>query len=113
MIRKTNSTKGICIDAFRCAGRDLFPLILNIVDLLHAYNMESVSFISDVFSMTSRAEQLEIIISTLQQIQNIPEETSAPMEVDLPCPIVVQHRIGYNSMEAWKYDNREEDNDPV
>ncbi len=113
-MQKTNSTKGICIDAFRCAGRDLFPLILDIEKLLQAYGMESVSFISDVFSTASRAEQLEIIINVLRQIQHTNEESVITYVPDeLPEPIRMCRRIAYNSIEAWKNDNKEMDDATV
>ncbi len=104
----------ITIDAFRVAGQDLFPLILDIEKLLHAYGMESVSFISDMFSTTSREKQFDILINALQRIK---ETTAEPADnadcaecadIALPYPIVKKHRVEYNSLETWRIDTREE-----
>ncbi len=109
-----DNTKSISIDAFRCAGRDLFPLVLDIIDLLHAYNMESVSFVSNVFSTASRTEQLEIIINILRMIQCTSKESVISDLPDvLPEPIRMCRRITYNSIESWKNDNKEDDDETV
>lgn len=113
-MQKTDNIKGISIDAFRCAGRDLFPIILDIIDLLHAYGMESVSFTSDVFSTASRAEQLEIIINILRTIQCTSNESVISDLPDvLPTPVRMCRRLSYNSIDSWKNDNKEVDDGTV
>ncbi len=110
-MEEKHTTLTISIDAFRTAGQDLFPLILDTEKLLHSYEMESVSFISEIFSTTSREKQFDILIETLQRIKNTPAESADCADVDLPCPIVVQQRVEYNSPETWRIDSREDEDD--
>ncbi len=101
----------ITIDAFRVAGQDLFPLILDTEKLLHAYGMESVSFISDMFSTTSREDQFDILINTLQRIKNTPLKSADCADIALPYPIVTKRRTEYNSPETWRIETVEEEDD--
>ncbi len=110
-MEEKNMTPTISIDAFRTAGQDLFPLILDTEKLLHAYGMESVSFISDMFSTTSREEQFDILINTLQRIKNTPSESADCADIDLPCSIMLKQRVEYNSPETWRIDSREDEDD--
>ncbi len=110
-MEEKNSTPTISIDAFRVAGQDLFPLILDTEKLLHSYGLESVSFISDVFSTTSRKEQFDILIETLQRIKNAPAESSDCVDIALPCPIVLKQRVEYNSPETWRIDSGEDEDE--
>ncbi len=106
-----NMTPTISIDAIRVAGQDLFPLILDMEKLLHSYGLESVSFISEIFSTTSREEQFDILVNTLQRIKNTPAESADCADVVLPCPIVTKQRIKYNSPETWRIDSGEGEDD--
>ncbi len=101
----------ITIDAFRVAGKDLFPLILDTEKLLHSYGFESVTFISEIFSTTSREEQFDILIETLQRIKNTPAEPADCADVSLPYPIVPKQRVEYNSPETWRIDSGEDEDD--
>ncbi len=107
----------ISVDAFRMAGQDLFPLILDAEKLLHAYGMESVSFISDIFSTTSREKQFDILINTLQRIKETtvkpiePADNAECADIALPYPIVKKRRVEYNSPESWRIETVEEEND--
>ena len=64
-----SSVKPITLDAFRLAGLDLFELIIDMDKLMHNYNMPTVQFISDVFSSTSKYEQMGYVIDNMQQLQ--------------------------------------------
>ncbi len=86
-------------------------MILDTEKLLHSYGLESVSFISDMFSTTSREEQFDILIETLQRIKNTPSELADCADVDLPCPVVLKQRIKYNSPETWCIDSGEDEDD--
>ncbi len=110
-MEEKHTTPTISIDAFRVVGQDLFPLILDTEKLLHAYGLESVSFISDMFSTTSREKQFDILIETLQRIKNTPAESSDCVDIALPYPIVTKQRIKYNSPETWRIDSREDEDD--
>ncbi len=110
-MEEKNMTPTISIDAFRVAGKDLFPLILGTEKLLHSYGLESVSFISDMFSTTSREKQFDILINTLQRIKNTPSESADCADVSLPYPIVPKQRIKYNSPETWRIDSGEDEDD--
>ncbi len=110
-MEEKNITPTISIDAIRVAGQDLFPLILDTEKLLHAYGCESVTFISDMFSTTSRKKQFDILIETLQRIKNTPSESADCADVSLPCPIVPKQRIKYNSPETWRIDSGEGEDD--
>ena len=68
-ISQETEARAITIDAFREAGRDLFELIVVMDKLMKAYDMTSLYFISDVFSTTSRYEQMGIIIAAMQTIR--------------------------------------------
>ena len=72
----------ICIDAFRAAGRDCFALIFDTAQLLKAYDIPSVDFISEVFSTTNRLRQLEIIIEYIGKIREA-EEKSPRDSIDI------------------------------
>lgn len=65
----------ICIDAFRAAGRDCFVLIFDIIQILKAYDISSIDFISEVFSTTNRLEQLDIIIKCIGKIREAEEKS--------------------------------------
>ncbi len=110
-MEEKNMTQTISIDAFHTAGQDLFPLILDTEKLLHAYGLESVSFISEIFSTTSREKQFDILIETLQRIKNTPSESADCADVALPCPIVVRQRVKYNSPETWCIESEEDENE--
>ncbi len=110
-MEEKHTTPTISIDAFRTAGQDLFPLILDTEKLLHSYGLESVSFISEIFSTTSQKKQFDILIETLQRIKNTPAEPADCADVSLPCPIVLKQRIKYNSPETWRIDSREDEDD--
>ncbi len=102
----------ITIDSIRVAGQDLFLLILDIEKLLHAYGLESVSFISEIFSTTSREKQFDIIINTLMRIKETtvkPAEPADCADIALPYPIVKKRRVEYNSPETWRIDTEEEE----
>ncbi len=110
-MEEKHTTPTISIDAFRVAGQDLFSLILDTEKLLHSYGMESVTFISEIFSTTSREKQFDILIETLQRIKNTPAESADCADVALPCPIVPKQRVEYNSPETWRIDSREDEDD--
>ncbi len=101
----------ITIDSIRVAGQDLFPLILDTEKLLHAYGLESVSFISDIFSTTSREKQFDILINTLQRIKETTVKFADCADIALPYPIVKKHRVEYNSPESWRIDTGEDEDD--
>ncbi len=107
----------ITIDSIRVAGQDLFPLIMDMEKLLHAYRLESVSFISDIFSTTSREKQFDILINTLQRIKETTAEPAEPADnadcadIALPYPIVKKHQVEYNGPESWRIDTGEEEDD--
>ncbi len=110
-MEEKHTTPTISIDAFRVAGQDLFPLILDMEKLLHAYGLESVSFISDMFSTTSQEKQFDILIETLKRMKNTPAESADCADVSLPYPIVPKQRVEYNSPETWRIDSEEGEDD--
>lgn len=61
-VPKASDVKPITLDAFRLAGFDLFELIVDMDKLMHAYGMPTIQFISDVFSSTTKYEQLGYVI---------------------------------------------------
>lgn len=68
-VPKASDVKPITLDAFRLAGMDLFELIVDMDKLMHAYGMPTIQFISDVFSSTTKYEQLGYIIDNMKLLQ--------------------------------------------
>ena len=61
--------KPITIDAFGLAGLDLFELIIDLDKVMHNYGMPTIQFISDVFSSTTRYEQMGFIVENMKALQ--------------------------------------------
>ena len=66
---EASDVKPITLDAFRLAGMDLFELIVDMDKLMHAYGMPTIQFISDVFSSTTKYEQMGYVIDNMKLLQ--------------------------------------------